>query len=93
MKQEVKQTVLESESFEISKGKIQSKRKKKKGLLIGVIICILLDLGAFLCIFLAYGPISYFRDLLITTAMTTKSHKYLARTIYSEKTIEKVIFL
>ena len=91
MKQEVKQTVLESESFEISKGKIQSKRKKKKGLLIGVIICILLDLGAFLCIFLAYGPISYFRDLLITTEKKKKSHKYLARTIYSEKTIEKVI--
>lgn len=67
------------------------KKKKKRGLLIGVIICILLDLGALLCLFLAYGPVSYFRDLLITTAMTTKSHKYLARTIYNENIIEKVI--
>ncbi|MBQ9181675.1 MAG: phosphodiester glycosidase family protein [Bacilli bacterium] len=57
----------------------------------GVIICAILDLLAFTCLFLAYGPISYFRNLLITTAMTTKSHHYLAYTLYSKATIEKVL--
>lgn len=69
----------------------KNKPKKKRGLLIGVVICILLDLGAFLCLFLAYGPVTYFRELLITTAMTTQNHKFLARFIYDEKTINKVI--
>ncbi|MCI8544934.1 MAG: phosphodiester glycosidase family protein [Bacilli bacterium] len=78
-------------NFGNKRKKEEKKNKKKRGLLIAVIICILLDFGASLCLFFAYGPITYFRDLLITTAMTTKSHKYLARTIYSEKTIEKVI--
>lgn len=90
IKKNVNQKKLENASTELLKEK-PKKTKKKKGLLIGVVICVLLDLGAFLCLFLAYGPVSYFRDLLITTAMTTKSHKYLARTIYNEKIIEKVI--
>lgn len=65
--------------------------KKKKGLLIGVIICILLDLFAFTGLFLTYGPISYFRNMLVTSAMTTQSHHYLARIFYSDKTIQKVL--
>lgn len=55
------------------------------------IITIIVDILIFIFLFLAYGPISYFRSLLITTAMTTKDHKYLARTLYSEKTIAKVM--
>lgn len=55
------------------------------------IITIIIDLLMVIFLFFTYGPISYFRDLLITTAMTTKSHKYLARTLYSEKTIAKVM--
>ena len=56
-----------------------------------VIIFIILDFLAFSFLFLTYGPISYFRNLLITTAMTTKSHHYLAYTLYSKSTIEKVL--
>lgn len=56
-----------------------------------IIIIAVLDLLMFMCYFLAYGPIDYFRDLLITTAMTTKEHKYLARTLYNEETIAKVM--
>lgn len=48
---------------------------------------IILDILALGVIFLAYGPISYFRNLLVTTAMTTMSHHYLARTIYTDKMI------
>lgn len=55
------------------------------------IVFIILDILMIIFYFLTYGPISYFRELLITTAMPTKEHKYLARTLYSEKTITKVM--
>lgn len=55
------------------------------------ILTIIVDILIIIFLFLTYGPISYFRSLLITTAMTTKDHKYLARTLYSEKTISKVM--
>ena len=60
------------------------KNKKISKLNITFIILDILALGV---IFLAYGPISYFRNLLVTTAMTTMSHHYLARTIYTDKMI------
>ena len=49
----------------------------------------------FICLiaiaFLLYGPISFFRETLITTAMTTKSHQFIATFLYSDKTIKKVM--
>ena len=42
-------------------------------------------------IFLLYGPIDTVRDLIITSAMTTLSHKYLATRLYSKATIEAVL--
>ena len=68
--------------------KKNNKKNKKKKLFIIVII---LDIIMAICYFLAYGPIGYFRTLIITSSMTTKSHKYIARTLYSEKTIAKVL--
>lgn len=62
--------------------------KKKKYLYIGIGI---LDFFLILFLFFLYGPISYFRGLLITTAMTTQSHKYLARTFYTEEMIQSVL--
>lgn len=41
--------------------------------------------------FILYGPWSGFRNLLITTAMTTKSHQYLATWFYSDEEIAKVL--
>lgn len=55
------------------------------------IVMLILDIGAIFCLLLAYGPYNGFRNFLITTAMTSKSHKYFARTIYSEETINKVM--
>lgn len=55
------------------------------------IVFIILDVLALGVIFLAYGPISYFRNLLVTTAMTTMSHHYLARTIYTDKMISHTL--
>lgn len=63
--------------------------KKKKSKI--VIFFIILDVLACVFLFLTYGPISYFRDLLVTTAMTTKSHHYLARTLYSDDIINDVL--
>lgn len=42
-------------------------------------------------IFLLYGPYPNFRNLWITSAMKTKSHRYLATMIYSEEQIQKVL--
>lgn len=55
------------------------------------ITIIILDCLAIIFLFFTYGPISYFRNLLITTAMTTKSHHYLARTFYSDEMINVVM--
>ena len=41
--------------------------------------------------FLLYGPYQGFRNLLITTAMTTKSHHYLATWFYSDEVINEVL--
>ncbi len=42
-------------------------------------------------LFLLYGPWPYVRETLITTAMTTMSHQYLAKWFYSDETINKVL--
>ncbi|MDD3452888.1 MAG: phosphodiester glycosidase family protein [Bacilli bacterium] len=55
------------------------------------IVVLILDILMCVFLFFTYGPISYFRTLLITTAMTTKSHHYLARTFYSDDLINKVL--
>ncbi len=73
------------------KTKNEKPTKLGKGLIIGIVVCIIMDLFACTGLFLTYGPVSYFRNLLVTSAMTTMSHKYLARTFYSEKTIEKIL--
>lgn len=66
-------------------------KKKKTKMKKTLKFLIAIDIVVAICFFLTYGPINYFRDFLITTAMTTKSHKYLARTFYSEKLINKVL--
>ena len=61
------------------------KKKVKK------IVLLILILTIVLTIFLLYGPISYFRNTLITTSMTTKSHKFIAQILYRKKTIKRVM--
>lgn len=77
--------------------KKNDKNKKKKFKLdIDVKRIIILLISIFLLgettgMFLLYGPYQGFRRLLITTAMTTKSHQYLARWWYNEDEITKVM--
>lgn len=68
---------------------MKKKTKKKKNGFSKFLIFV--DICALICFFLAYGPISYFRDLLVTTAMTTMEHKYLAYILYDEETVQKVL--
>ena len=65
------------------------KRRLKKKVRITLITIFLVGLSSGL--FLLYGPYSGFRDYLITTAMTTMNHQYLATIFYSDKTILKVL--
>jgi exopolysaccharide biosynthesis protein len=43
--------------------------------------------------FLMYGPISYFRDIWISTAMSTAGHQWLAENFFDKKTIAAVMAL
>lgn len=68
------------------------KRKIKKiWLRILITIIILGILGISTLAFLLYGPYSGFREWLITSAMTTMRHQYLATWFYSDETIQEVL--
>ena len=73
----------------MKKVKKTKKVGKKKKVFIGVLsFFITLMLGG---LFLLYGPFPNFRNWLVTTAMTTMNHQYLAKMIYSNETIEKIL--
>lgn len=42
-------------------------------------------------LFLLYGPFSWIRNTLITTAMTTMSHQYLAQWFFTDEYIQEVL--
>ena len=69
-------------------------RKKKKKMRLKIskftILIALLDILCIGLLLLIYTN-DKFTNYFITTAMTTKSHKYLAYTLYSKETIDKVI--
>jgi len=68
--------------------KNKEKKQKKSKLSIFLIV---IDIIALVCFFLAYGPFSYFRDLFVTTAMTTMTHKYFAYVLYSEDQVKEIL--
>ena len=51
---------------------------------------IFVDILVAICFFIVYGPVSYFRKTIISTALKTKTHQYIAYTFYSKKAIRKV---
>lgn len=65
--------------------------KKNKTKTIIIILISIFVLGLSTGLFLLYGPYSGFRDLWITTAMTTMNHQYLAEIFYSDETINEVL--
>ena len=42
-------------------------------------------------VFLMYGPVTYFRDLWVTTAMSTLNHQWLAQMFFDDATIAKIL--
>ena len=64
------------------------KQTTKKILLILIILAIIETISGGT---LLYGPWSGFREWLITTAMTTMSHQYLATWFYDDDTIQEVL--
>ncbi len=70
--------------------KLKKKSTKKKSHLF-IYICSLLIVVILVVLFLLYGPYNNFRDFWITTAMTTKDHKYFATMLYSDDLIQEVL--
>ena len=67
-----------------------TKKTKRKHKVRNILLTIFLT-GIAILGFLLYGPWHGFRDFWITTAMTTMNHQYLAKWLYSEKTIDAVL--
>ena len=71
--------------------KLKEKKKGKKLVIFLWILVVLGTIGSSSVLFLLYGPYDKFRNWLITTAMTTMSHQYLATWFYGQDEINKVI--
>lgn len=72
----------------------QKQKKKKINLKIKRIFLLLFSIGIIGLssgLFILYGPYTWVRETLITTAMTTMSHQYLARWFFSDEYINKVL--
>lgn len=80
---------MEKRNTNVKKSK-KEKRAKKKGTFakILLVVLILALIGIISLLFLLYGPWSGFRDWLITTAMSSMRHQYLATWFYDDKTIQ-----
>lgn len=52
---------------------------------------IFIDILAIICFFLMYGPYNKIRVFLVTTAMETMNHKYLAHIFYSDTVINNIL--
>ena len=74
---------------------MENKNKKdkdtKKRDNIFMIILSIGDVIAITVLFLLYGPYNWFRDWLVTTAMGTMNHQYLATTFYNMDRIEEIL--
>ena len=57
------------------------------------IFFIVIDFLVAICFFVVYGPFESFRNTIITTAISTKTHDYIAYTFYSEEKVREVLDL
>ena len=69
----------------------QAKPKSSKWYKIGIGFFTFCNICALICFFVAYGPFNYVRDMFVTTAMRTMTHKYLANVLYSTDTIQEIL--
>jgi len=66
-------------------------KNKKKSLKKWVITFGLLDVIAVVCLFLMYGPFPYFRNLWVTSALTTATHEYFAYIFFDVEDVKKIM--
>ena len=92
-KQKDEEINLKTEKKEKTQKKKSKKNKKSKGRIkkILIIIAILIVIGVSTLGILLYGPYNGFRDWLITSAMTTMTHQWIAYLFYDEDTINAVM--
>lgn len=64
---------------------------KKPKIHLFTVFVFLLDLCVVAAFVVIYSPWFKFKEFWIPTAMTTMSHRYLAYTLYDEKTVDKVM--
>ena len=78
---------------ELKKNKDKKKKEQKKNIVkkIFITLGILIIIGISSLAFLLYGPYNGFRDWLITSAMTTMNHQWIAYLFYDEDTINEVM--
>jgi len=81
----------EDKVVEEKQSKKEKKKKNKKKSKKWVITFATFDIIAIVCIFLMYGPIVYFRNLWVTSAMTTATHKYLAYVFFNQEQIDDIM--
>lgn len=80
-----------SEEPKEKRKKEKKKKEKNKSNKKWIVTFGILDVLALICLFLMYGPISYFRNLWVTSAMTTATHQYLAYIFFNEDTVQKIM--
>ena len=82
-----------AEEENVKNNSTDNKKKKSKKIWLRILITIIIlgILGISTLAFLLYGPYSGFREWLITSAMTTMRHQYLATRFYSDETIHEVL--
>ena len=92
-KQKDEEINLKTEKKEKVPKKKSKKNKKSKGIIkkILITIAILMVIGVSTLGILLYGPYNGFRDWLITSAMTTMTHQWIAYLFYDEDTINAVM--
>ena len=91
IKKEEEQKIEVKEEDKKTKNKKRKKKSKKKKTKKWVITFSILDVLALICLFLMYGPLSYFRNLWVTSAMTTMTHQYLAYVFFNQEQIDKIM--
>lgn len=89
-KEELESDFKEKKKKKSNKVKKNSKKKTKKISKL-TIACIIMDIFVVLGFFLTYGPIDYFRNLLVTTASKTMDHQYLSYIFYTPSMVEKIL--
>lgn len=86
--------MIEDKKIDIEENETKAQKKKGKMKLwkkILIVFLILFAIGVSSGLILLYGPYAGFREWLITTAMTTMNHQYLATWFYDDETIQAVL--